>query len=94
MTCYSTTIPQISKETKILSPTERHPSFETILSFVRNTGLTVANVETLLQERAELARKMSDGFSFAAEYLRVMSSETTPPEVLPHPHVFKRFIDI
>lgn len=72
---------QISRETKPLSPAEKHPSFETVLDFVRNAKITVANVEALLQERANLANKISDGFSFAAEHLRIMSSQSTALEV-------------
>ena len=48
-----------------------------VLSFVRNNGLTVDKVRTLLQERAQLAKNISDVFSFAAEFLRVMISHGT-----------------
>ena len=66
---------QISREVKPQS--EKHPSFEMVLSFVRNNGLTVDKVRTLLQERTQLAKNISDVFNFAAEFLRVMISHGT-----------------
>ena len=40
----------------------------------------MAKVQSLLQKRVELARTISEGYDFAADYLMVMTAQC-PPEV-------------
>lgn len=65
---------QVSREGRPLSLAEKHPSFETVLSFLRNSVLTRERVNSLLQERSQLASDISDVFNIAAEFLRNMNS--------------------
>ena len=53
---------------------EKHPSFDTVLSFVRNNVLTQERVHGLIQNRSCLAKELSDAYSIATDFLKCMSS--------------------
>ena len=52
----------------------RHPSFELVLSFIRNSGVSVDRVHSLLQQRAALARRVVSGYSTASNVTAIMTS--------------------
>ena len=58
----------------------KHPSFELVLSFIRNSSVSVERVHSLLQQRATLAHKVVEGYSTAASVTSIMTS-TGPSEV-------------
>lgn len=47
------------------------------MSFVRNSVLTQDRVHALIQNRSQLAKELSDAYSIAAEFLRVMVLSNT-----------------
>lgn len=63
----------MSREGRGQSLAEQHPSFETVLSFVRNSVLTKDKVHELIQNRSKLAKELSDAYVIASEFFRVMA---------------------
>ena len=51
---------------------EKCPSFELVLNFVKNEALSVEIVHSILQRRSRLASTVAQACTFASEYLRSM----------------------
>ena len=54
---------------------EKYPSFELVLSFVRNESLSVDRVHALLQERSRMASQVAEVYMFSAECCRSLGVE-------------------
>lgn len=57
------------------SLSEKYPSFEMVLSFVRSSTLTVGRVQSLIQQRSQMAGDMTVVCMLATELLKTMFSE-------------------
>jgi len=53
---------------------EKYPSFELVLNFVKNDAVSVDMVHSILQRRSRLASTVAQAYTFASEYLRTMDS--------------------
>ena len=59
--------PQLHETEKL---SEKYPSFELVLNFVKNDALTVDKVHSLLQQREKLAKSVASVYYFIAEYIQ------------------------
>ena len=57
------------------SLSEKYPSFEMVLSFVRSSTLTVERVQSLIQQRSQTARDMTVVCTLATDLLKTMFSD-------------------
>ncbi len=51
---------------------EKYPSFDLVLNFVKNEALSVERVQALLKQREKVARSVGDTYALLAEVIRVM----------------------
>ncbi len=58
-----------SSEEKV---SEKYPSFDLILNFVKNEALSVDRVQALLKQREKVARSVAETYAFLAEVVTVM----------------------
>ena len=54
--------------------TEKYPSFELVLNFVKNDAISEEQVHFLLQQRAKFARCTDFAYSFASDYLQAIGT--------------------
>ena len=54
--------------------TEKYPSFELVLNFVKNDAISEEQVDFLLQQRAQFARCTDFVYSYASDYLRAIGT--------------------
>ncbi len=66
---------QLSVNSDRKKSSEKYPSFDLVLNFVRNEALSVARVQALLQQREKMASAVSQTFTFLSEVVRVMGVE-------------------
>ena len=66
--------PQLQGAEESVKLSEKYPSFELVLNFVKNDAVSVDMVHSILQRRSRLASNVAQAYTFASEYLRTMDS--------------------
>jgi hypothetical protein len=51
---------------------QKYPSFELVLNFVKNEAMSMEKVQSLMQQRSTLASHVAQVYSFVAEYIRII----------------------
>ena len=69
--CFSAQLQGTEESVKL---SEKYPSFELVLNFVKNDAVSVDMVHSILQRRSRLASTVAQAYTFASEYLRTMDS--------------------
>lgn len=54
---------------------KKYPSFELVLKFVRTDSLSRDQVNSLLDQRSDIARMVAQSYSFCAEVIRTLGVE-------------------
>ena len=68
----STSHSQLHESTEREKVSDKYPSFELVLNFVKNESLSVERLHALLQQRSKVARSTAQTYYFVAEVVRMM----------------------